>query len=389
MPRTPHLSARLQGFGTTIFAEMSQRAAAVDAVNLGQGFPDEDGPAEVLEAAVAAIRSGRNQYPPGPGAPELLQAVAGHQDRFWGLQVDPDCEVLVTAGATEALAAAMLGLLDVGDEVVVFQPMYDSYAACIAMAGAVARPVTLRAPTFGFEAAELRAAITDRTRMIVLNTPHNPSGTMIVGDQLQLVADLAIAHDLVVVSDEVYEHLTFDGHRHVPIATLPGMAQRTLTVSSGGKTFRTTGWKVGWVTGPEALVRAVRTAKQFLTFVSSGPFQPAIALGLSLPDSYFHGVARDLSEKRDHLVEGLRGLGLQVTSPSATYFVTVDIRPLAPDGDGLAFCRALPERCGVAAVPAVAFYDPTHADEGRHLVRFAFCKRHEVLDEAITRLAKL
>jgi N-succinyldiaminopimelate aminotransferase len=387
--RAPHLSAKLQGFGTTIFAEMSERAVAHDAVNLGQGFPDEDGPAEVLDAAVEAIRSGRNQYPPGPGVPELRRAIAEHQQRFWGLTIDPDDEVLVTAGATEAIAAAMLGLLDTGDEVVVLEPMYDSYAASIAMAGAVVRPVTLRPPDFAFDPDELRRAITGKTRLILLNTPHNPTGTLIDGEQLQLIADLAIEHDLVVVSDEVYEHLTFDGRRHTPIATLPGMAERTLTISSGGKTFRTTGWKVGWATGPAELVRAARTAKQFITYVASGPFQPGIAAGLSLPDSYFHGVAADLESKRDRLMAGLASIGLEVFRPAGTYFVTVDVRPLAPDGDGLAFCRALPERCGVAAIPSVVFYDPTHALEGRHLVRFAFCKRHEVIDEAVARLKAL
>ncbi len=391
MTRQPHLTARLQGFGTTIFAEMSERALAHDAVNLGQGFPDEDGPAEVLDAAVAAIRSGRNQYPPGPGIPELRQAIAAHQQRFWGITVDPADEVLVTAGATEAIAAALLALLDTGDEVVVLEPMYDSYAAGIAMAGAVAKPVTLRpgATGFSYDESELRAAFGDRTRLVLLNTPHNPTGAVIQGEQLQLIAMLAQEHDVTVVSDEVYEHLTFDGVRHTPIATLPGMARRTLTISSGGKTFRTTGWKVGWITGPPELVRAVRTAKQLLTYVSSGPFQPAIAVGLSLPDPYFQGVAADLETKRDRLSQGLRDIGLDVFPSSGTYFVTADVRPLAPDGDGLAFCRALPERCGVAAIPSVVFYDPAHAAEGRPLVRFAFCKRHEVIDEAVARLAKL
>ena len=385
----PFLTSRLQGFGSTIFAEMTALATATGAINLGQGFPDYDGPREVLETAIEAIRSGRNQYPPGSGVPELRAAIAEHQERFWGLRYDPDTEILVTAGATEALAGALLGILETGDEVALLEPMYDSYQACIALAGAVTRPVTLRPPTYAFDPDELRAAITPRTRVLLLNTPHNPTGVVLDLEQLSVIADLAIRHDLIVISDEVYEHLTYDGIRHHSIAELPGMRERTLVVSSGGKTFNTTGWKVGWLCGPSELVAAARAAKQFLTYVSSGPFQPAIAVGLRLPDSYFTELAADLQTKRDRLMSGLREAGFDVFGPAGTYFVTVDIRPLAPDGDGYAFCRSLPERCGVVGIPNVVFYDRARQHEGRHLVRFAFCKRLESIDEAVTRLKAL
>ncbi|MFA9565116.1 MAG: pyridoxal phosphate-dependent aminotransferase [Acidimicrobiales bacterium] len=382
----PYLTSKLAGFGTTIFAEMSELAARHDAINLGQGYPDEDGPTAVLEAAVDAIRSGRNQYPPAAGVPELRAAIARHQHRFWGIELDPDTEVLVTAGATEALAGAMLGMLDTGDEVIMFEPMYDCYQAGAAMAGAVVKPVTLRPPDYAFDPDELRAAVSGRTRMILLNTPHNPTGKVFSRAELEHLAKLCIDNDLLVVTDEVYEHLTFDGVPHIPIATLPGMAERTVTIGSGGKIFRVTGWKVGWATGPAALVAAVRTAKQFLTFVSAGPFQPAVAVGLDLPDEYFRSVADDLALKRDRLVAGLEEVGVEAYSPSGGYFVTVDIRPIAPDGDGPAFCRMLPERIGVAAVPTQVFYHPEHSDRGRPLVRFAFCKRLDVIDAAVARL---
>ena len=385
----PFLTSKLQGFGSTIFAEMTALATATGSINLGQGFPDYDGPQEVLEAAIDAIRSGRNQYPPGSGVPELRAAIAEHQERFWGLRYDPDSEILVTAGATEALAGALLGILETGDEVALLEPMYDSYQACIALAGAVTRPVTLRPPTYAFDPDELRAAITPRTRVLLLNTPHNPTGVVLDLEQLRVIADLAIRHDLIVISDEVYEHLTYDGIRHHSIAELPGMRERTLVVSSGGKTFNTTGWKVGWLCGPSELVAAARAAKQFLTYVSSGPFQPAIAVGLRLPDAYFTELAADLQTKRDRLMSGLREAGFEVFGPAGTYFVTVDIRPLAPDGDGYAFCRSLPERCGVVGIPNVVFYDRARHHEGRHLVRFAFCKRLESIDEAVTRLKAL
>lgn len=387
MTTNSYVTSKLREFGTTIFAEMSALAVETGAINLGQGFPDYDGPSEVLDAAVDAIRSGQNQYPPGPGVPVLRQAIAEHQSRFWGLSYDPDTEVLVTAGATEALAACLLGLLESGDEVVLLEPMYDSYQACIAMAGATARPVTLRPPDYGFDPDELRAAITDRTRVLLVNSPHNPTGVVLDDEQLRILADLAIEHDLIVVSDEVYEHLTYDGVAHRSIATLPGMRERTLVISSGGKTFNTTGWKVGWICAPAPLVAAARSAKQFLTYVSSAPFQPAIAAGLRLPDEYFMNLASDLQTKRNHLMSGLRDAGFEVFEPQGTYFVTVDIRPVDPEGDGYAFCRSLPDRCGVVAVPNVVFYDRAHQHEGRHLVRFAFCKRQSSIDEAVARLS--
>jgi len=389
MSRVPFLTSKLQGFGSTIFAEMTALATETGSINLGQGFPDYDGPTDVLDAAVAAIRSGQNQYPPGPGVPVLRQAISEHQKRFWGLDYDPDREILVTAGATEALAGCLLGLLETGDEVALLEPMYDSYQACIALAGAVTRPVTLRPPSYSFDPDEFRAAITPKTRVILLNSPHNPTGAVLNDEQLKTIADVAIAHDLIVVSDEVYEHLTYDGVVHRSIASLPGMKERTLVISSGGKTFNTTGWKVGWVCGPAPLVAAARAAKQFLTYVSSGPFQPAIATGLRLPDEYFVELARDLQTKRDRLMTGLAEAGFDVFKPAGTYFVTVDIRPVEPSGDGDAFCRSLPARCGVVGIPNVVFYDRAHENEGRHLVRFAFCKRFELIDEAVTRLKGL
>jgi N-succinyldiaminopimelate aminotransferase len=385
--RTPHLTAKLQGFGTTIFAEMSALATATGSVNLGQGFPDTDGPREVLDAAIEAINSGLNQYPPGPGMQVLRDAIAAHQSRFYGVDYDPNSEVLVTAGATEALAGTLISLLDTGDEVVVLEPMFDSYAPCIAMAGAVVKPVTLRPPQYTFDPDELRAAFSQKTKLVLFNSPHNPTGRVFTREEVQMVADLAIEHDVIVVTDEVYEHLVFDGLEHVALSSLPGMRERTVVISSGGKTFNTTGWKIGWVCGPAPLVSAIRTAKQFLTYVNGGPFQPAIALGLGLPDSFFDGLAADLQSKRDHLVPGLLAAGFDVFPTQSTYFVTVDVRPLQPDGDGMAFCRALPERCGVVAIPAEVLY--ADKAEGRHIVRFAFCKKLEVIDEAVRRLSTL
>ncbi|SFF05269.1 pyridoxal phosphate-dependent aminotransferase [Blastococcus tunisiensis] len=399
MSRVPHLAARLQGFGTTVFAEMSALAVATGSVNLGQGFPDYPGPPEVLDVARAAIGTAADQYPPGPGIPELRTAVAEHVRRFRGLDRDPGTEVLVTAGATEALSATLLALLETGDEVVLFEPMYDCYAAGIAMAGGVARPVPLHPPApssptepsgpWTFDPDDLRTAITARTKVLLLNTPHNPTGKVFTGAELALLAELAVANDLLVLADEVYEHLVFDGGQHLSIATFPGMAERTLVVGSAGKTFNVTGWKIGWICGPAPLVAAVRTAKQFLTYVNGGPFQPAVAAGLGLPDEYFAAAARDLQYRRDVLVQGLAAAGLPVISPAATYFATVDVRPVQPDGDGLAFCRTLPERAGVVAVPTVVFYAPEHAHLGRHLVRFAFCKSDAVLGEAVERLGRL
>ncbi|MFD4023194.1 pyridoxal phosphate-dependent aminotransferase [Streptomyces sp. NPDC058576] len=380
------LNRRLAAFGTTIFAEMSALAQRTGSINLGQGFPDTDGPEEIREAAVRALRAGHgNQYPPGPGVPELRAAVAAHQERFYGLTWSPDTEVLVTTGATEAIAASLLALLEPDDEVIAFEPYYDSYAACIAMAGAKRVPLTLRAPHFRPDLDELRTLITPRTRLLLLNTPHNPTGTVLTPDELAGIAALAVEHDLLVVTDEVYEHLVFTGAHH-PIAALPGMRERTVSISSSGKTFSYTGWKIGWVTGDAPLVAAVRAAKQYLTFVSGGPFQYAIADALALPDAFFTGFRADMHRKRDLLAKGLRAAGFRVYEPEGTYFITTDISPLG-DEDAYAFCRALPERCGVAAVPNSVFYDDPEA--GRSQVRFTFCKKDEVLEEAVERLARL
>jgi N-succinyldiaminopimelate aminotransferase len=374
------LVERMRGFKTTIFAEMSALAVATDSINLGQGFPDTDGPAEVLQAAVDAIGSGaHNQYPPGPGTPELRRAIAAHQRRFYGLDFDPDDEVLVTAGATEAVAAALIALLEPGDEAIVFEPYYDSYPAGIAMAGAHRRPVTLRRDGAGwaFDPDELRRAVTAKTRLILLNTPHNPTGKVFSIAELDVIAAIACEHDLLVITDEVYEHLVFDG-RHVPLATRPGMRERTITISSAGKTFSVTGWKIGWVCAPPALIAAIRTVKQFLTFVNGGPFQPAITVGLALPDRYFNDSAEALRQQRDLLCAGLERLGWDVIRPAATYFATAQVA-----GNAVEFCRTLPRQHRVVAVPTSVFYDGTGGDQ---LVRFAFCKRPSVLVEAVRRL---
>jgi N-succinyldiaminopimelate aminotransferase len=371
----------------TIFAEMSALAAASGAINLGQGFPDEDGPAEVLEAAREAIASGLNQYPPGPGLPVLRDAIARHQARWYGLETDASSEVLVTAGATEALAATILAFVDPGDEVVAFEPAYDAYPALVARAGGVLRTVPLRYPDWRPDPAELRAAVTDRTRLIIVNTPHNPTGAVLDRETLELIVSLAHRHDALIVTDEVYEHLVFEG-RHLPVASLPGARERTLSISSGGKTFNTTGWKIGWVTGPAHLITAVLAVKQYLTFVSGGPFQPAIAAGLDLPDAYFAGAAEALREKRDLLAAGLSAAGFGVSLPQAGYFIVADAAPLCwADGDEL--CRRLPELAGVVGVPVSAFVPAEHRAQVASLVRFAFCKRRDVLDEASARLAQL
>jgi N-succinyldiaminopimelate aminotransferase len=381
------LVERMRAHSSTIFAEMSALALRTGAINLGQGFPDTDGPASLLDDAAGNIKAGINQYPPGVGVPELRTAVAEHQRRFYGLDVDP-ATVLVTTGATEAIASAVLALCEPGDEVVTFQPYYDSYAATIALAGAVIRPVPLRpsGTSFAFDPDELRAAFSTRTRLVLVNTPHNPTGTVFGREQLTSIGELAAEHDAVVVTDEVYEHMIYDGRPHVPMATLPGMAERTLTISSVGKTFSVTGWKVGWVHGPAELVLAVRAVKQFLTYVSGAPFQPAIATALGLPDSFYAQLAGDLQRKRDVLSAGLREAGFTVFDTAGTYFVVTDVTPLGFT-DGAEFCWSLPERVGVAAVPVSVFCaDP---DLGRSLVRFAFCKRDEVLAEAVSRLVAL
>ncbi|RGC70684.1 putative N-succinyldiaminopimelate aminotransferase DapC [Micromonospora sp. MW-13] len=390
-PDVDPLVARMRPFGTTIFAEMSALAVRTGAVNLGQGFPDTDGPPEMLAAAAEALRGGQNQYPPGPGIPALRAAVAGHQRRFWGLEYDPAGEIVVTAGATEAIAASILALCEPGDEVICFEPYYDSYAASIALAGAVRRPVTLRPGPDGryaFDPDALRAAFGPRTRLVLLNSPHNPTGKVFTPGELALVAELCREHDAYAVTDEVYEHLVFADAAapHVPLATLPGMRERTLRVSSAGKTFSCTGWKVGWVSGPAPLVSAALRVKQFLTFVNAAPLQPAVAVALALPDGYFADFAAGMRARRDQLVAGLTDAGFDVLTPEGTYFVTADVTGLG-GRDGIEFCRSLPERCGVVAVPTQVFYDD--AEAGRRLVRFAFCKRPEVLTEAVARLRRL
>lgn len=372
----------------TIFAEMSALAARTGAINLGQGFPDEDGPAEVLDAARSAIANGVNQYPPGRGIPDLRLAVAEHQERFYGLHPDPDRDVLITAGATEALAAALLALVDgPDDEVVVLEPYYDSYAACVALSGARLVTVPLRWPHFQPDLDELRAAVSDRTRVILVNDPHNPTGAVFGADVSEEIVRLAHRHDAIILTDEVYEHLTF-GVPHVPIAASPGAWERTLTISSGGKTFSTTGWKIGWISGPAQLVDAVLAVKQFLTYVNGAPFQPAIATGLRLPGAFFAGAATALAAKQELLAGGLRAAGFDVSAPRGTYFTVVDAAPLGA-ADGAEFCRSLPERAGVVAIPLTAFVTAQRRDEYATLVRFAACKRVEVLEDAAARLAVL
>jgi N-succinyldiaminopimelate aminotransferase len=374
----PRRAARLAGLGTTIFTEMSALAQRTGAINLGQGFPDTDGPPEAIEAAVAALRSGENQYAPLPGVPALREAVREHQRRHYGLEPE---DVLITFGATEAIAAALLGLCDPGDEVVVLEPYYDSYAACIAFAGAQRRPVTLRPPGFALEPEALRAALGPRARVLLLNTPHNPTGRVLDRSELALIASACREHDLICVTDEVYEHLVYEG-RHVPIATLPGMAERTLTISSIGKSFSFTGWKIGWCSGPAELVAAARTVKQFLTFAGGTPLQHASAAALRLAPSHLEVLREDLRAKRDQLCAGLVAAGLAPLMPAATYFVNADVGT-----DAVRFCAELPGRCGVVAIPTSVFYDDKQA--ASTLVRFAFCKRKEVIAQAAERLASL
>ncbi len=385
MPRAPYLSSRLQGFGTTIFAEMSALAEKTQAINLGQGFPDADGPVAIRERAAAAVLNGPNQYPPVNGTADLRIAISDHQKRFWGLTIDPEREVVVTTGATEAIAAALIGLCQPGDEVIVFDPTYDSYAAGISIAGARARPVVLRPAddnTFVIDEAELRHAFGPRTRLILLNTPHNPTGKVFTANELALIAELCIEHDVLAVVDEVYEHLVFDGS-HLPLAGLSGMFERTLTISSVGKSFSLTGWKVGWATGPAPLVTAVRTAKQFLTFATGAPFQPAVAEALRLGDDYFESFVADMLARRDLLCQGLESAGFDVFWPAGTYFATANIAKFGYSS-GIEFCLALPERAGVVAVPSQVFYqDQT---DGNCFIRFCFAKQPSVIDEAIARL---
>jgi N-succinyldiaminopimelate aminotransferase len=374
----PRAAKRLDGLGTTIFTEMTALAVRTGAINLGQGFPDTDGPSEVIEGAVAALRGGENQYAPLPGVPALRDAIFEHQRSWYGLEPE---DLLVTFGATEAIAAAVLGLCDPGDEVIVLEPYYDSYPATITFAGAVRRPVTLRPPDFALDADELRAVAGPRTRMLLLNTPHNPTGRVLSRAELAAVAEVCIEHDLVCVSDEVYEHLVYDGE-HVPPATLPGMAERTLTISSVGKSFSVTGWKTGWCSGPAELVAATRTAKQFLTFAGGTPLQHGAATALGLPPTVLYELRDSLARKRDMLANGLSAAGLTPVPSASTYFINADV-----GSDAIEFCRSLPHRAGVVAIPTSVFYDDK--DAARSLVRFAFCKRDEVIAEASRRLAAL
>jgi N-succinyldiaminopimelate aminotransferase len=378
----------MRAFGTTIFAEMSALAVQTGSINLGQGFPDTDGPAAMLDRAVQAIGAGANQYPPGPGVLELRQAVSEHRAAHYGLSYDPVGEILVTVGATEAVAATVLALCEPGDEVIAFEPYYDSYAASIALAQARLVPVTLRPDQgrFTFDPAELRAAVTPRTRAVLVNSPHNPTGTVFTREELTAIAELCQEHGLIAITDEVYEHLTFDGVEHIPMATLPGMRERTVMISSAGKTFSVTGWKTGWVCAPPELVTAVQTVKQFLTFTANAPWQLAVAYGLRHELEWVAALRAGLQDKRDRLMEGLSAAGFSVLRPAGTYFVQTDIRPLG-FSDGLELSRRLPELAGVVAIPTQVFYD--HQERGRHFVRFAFCKKDEVIDEAVTRLKRL
>ena len=383
---SPFKAARVGSTATTIFAEMSALAIATDSVNLGQGFPDYDGPAFMLEAAEQAIAAGVNQYPPGRGIAPLRQAVVDHSHRHYDLTYDPDTEVIITTGATEALAATILAFVDPGDEVVALEPFYDSYAASVQLAGGRLVGVGVFGPDFTLDLDELRSAVTPRTKMILVNSPHNPTGAVLDREQLAAIAELAIEHDLLVVCDEVYEHLTFDDVAHLPLATLPGMRERTIRISSSGKTFSATGWKIGWALGPAQLITELTAVKQFLTYVSGAPFQPAIARALDEGDPWVEQARVELQGKRDRLAAGLRSVGLTPATPRGTYFMTTDVRPLGY-ADGVEFCRDLPLRCGVVAIPHQVFYARTEA--GKPYVRWAFCKSDAVLDEAISRLRRL
>ncbi|OZE97002.1 aminotransferase [Rhodococcus sp. 15-2388-1-1a] len=380
--------ARLRPFASTIFAEMTALAVEKNAVNLGQGFPDTDGPPAMLEAAREAIASGLNQYSPGPGMPVLRAAIADDRAARFGQSYDPDSQILVTVGATEAISASLLGLIEPGDDVLLIEPFYDSYAAAIALAGATRTAVSLVADGNGWtvDTDALERAVGPRTRMLIVNSPHNPTGTVFDRDTMIRIADIAVAHDLLVLTDEVYEHLVFDGRVHTPIATLPGMFERTVTVSSAAKTFNATGWKTGWALGPSRLIDAVRAAKQFMSFVGGTPFQPAVAYALEHEQAWISAMRDGLQRKRDTLSDALAAAGADVKYSAGTYFVCADIAPIG-HGDAYEFCRALPDLVGVAAVPVTAFVD--EPAPWKSLVRFAFCKQDEVLADAAERLRKL
>ena len=385
MSARPYLSSRLREVGTSIFAEMTQLAVQHEAVNLGQGFPDFDGPDFVKEAAVAAIRSGHNQYCRTSGLPELVRAIAAHQRRFYGLEYDPETEVTVYAGATEGICATLQGLLETGDEVILFEPFYDAYPAALAMAGAVARVVTLGGAGFRYDPAALEAAVGPRTRALLLNSPNNPAGKVFTRDELAHIAEVCRRHDILAITDEVYEHIVFEGE-HIPLASLPGMRERVVSISSTGKSFSLTGWKIGYSCAPPAITAALRTAHQFITFCNATPFQHALVAALETGDAYYQTLGADYRARRDRLCRGLAEAGFRVLTPAGTYFAQADIRPLGFEDD-VAFCRELPARVGVAAIPTSAFY--RNRAEGRHLVRFAFCKTDATLDEAIRRLKGL
>lgn len=384
--------SRLQPHATTVFAEMSAKAARIGAVNLGQGFPDEDGPPSMLKAAQDAIAEGVNQYPPGTGIAPLRQAIAAQRKRHFGVEYNPDTEVLVTVGATEAIAAAVIGLVEPGSEVILIEPFYDSYSAVVAMAGAqqVTAPLVSDGRGFALDAGALRQAVTPRTKALIVNSPHNPTGMAFTDAELAVIAEIAVAADLLVITDEVYEHLVFDGRRHLPLASLDGMAERTITISSAAKMFNCTGWKVGWACGPAELITGLRAAKQYLTFVGGAPFQPAVASALNTEDSWVRALRALLQARRDRLAKALTEIGFGVHDSSGTYFLCADPRPLGYD-DSTTFCTMLLETVGVAAIPMSSFCDPTvqHADVWNHLIRFTFCKRDDTLDEAIKRLAVL
>ncbi|OBK21911.1 aminotransferase [Mycobacterium asiaticum] len=382
----------LQPYATTVFAEMSALAARIGAVNLGQGFPDEDGPSEMLQAAQQAIADGVNQYPPGLGIAPLRQAIAAQRQRHFGIEYDPDSEVLVTVGATEAIASAVLGLVEPGSEVLMIEPFYDSYSPVAAMAGAhrVTVPLVADGRGFALDVDALRNAVTPRTRAMIVNSPHNPTGTVLSSSELQAIAEIAVAADLLVITDEVYEHLVYDSYRHLPLPAFEGMAARTITISSAAKMFNCTGWKIGWACGPAELIAGVRAAKQYLSYVGGAPFQPAVALALDTQDSWVGRLRSSLQARRDRLASALTEIGFAVHDSHGTYFLCADPRPLGYD-DSTAFCAALPEKVGVAAIPLSAFLDPAgkHTELWNHLVRFTFCKRDDTLDEAINRLAAL
>lgn len=373
----------LDSIGTTIFTVMSALAAEHGAINLGQGFPDTEGPADIVAAAAAALADNRNQYPPLAGVPELRQAVAAANRRFYGIEADPASEIVVTSGATEAITACLMALLDPGDEVVLIEPLYDTYLPVVRMLGAKARLVRLNPPGWELPAAELAAAFGPKTKLLLLNSPMNPTGKVFTPEELGVIAGLLAKHDAYAVCDEVYEHLVFDGLRHIPLMTLPGMRERCLRIGSAGKTFSLTGWKVGYVTAPARLAAIVARAHQNLTFTTPPNLQRAVATGLAKDDTYFASLAADLAAKRDRLSAGLREAGFGVLPASGSYFVTADFSPLGFEGTDADFCRHITQHAGVAAIPVSAFYP---GDAPTHYARFAFCKRDEVLDEATTRL---